>query len=879
MLHGSTTYAQVSLYSFSQSQQTYQEITAADGGYQLGTPTFSPPQHNLRAYVDPALPEGTITNGGYLSPAIGPGYPIGFNFLFNGDVFDRIGVANGGWISFGKSTDANQAVWCFTSDHPHGRPLLQSIGGPAISYQRNRIAGFGRSNLRAQDESSVGGPTSSLRVATIGTAPNRVCVIQWKDFRTNYSVDNNRVSFQIRLNESDNSVDVRFGPMQWNWYQGGAGSAQVGLGGRNNTDFNNRMTVYEEPGFDHDWNATVPGTTNISACIAGNPSAPQSEGPGVLPVVGLNFKWSAPTCPPPAWPLVVSQVTYNSATVSWTAMPGAASYDYVITTSSDPDDPDPVASGNTTQSSFQVNGLEPLTNYFIHVRSRCGANAGIWGAPTPFRSEGGGVLQCGDAPLQESYCWLAVDRVVWYYSTSDDVSPIRLTLTGGALPPGGELAIFYGPDTLGTPAWSSTSSVILGTILTSPGPNVTIRLRTSGTASCANTSFLEAVEWTIGCKDCAEPLAALSMVNEDCENQQYEVQVLLVSMGSSANVLISNSQGVAATTVSATGLYTVGPFAAGTAVVITLENPDNALCNVESVPFLNAPCAAVSCGPDDYTYCYGVNESSQWLYQGEGEPIGIRFRSGTLNQFAAGKVYNGLDPFSVANTPLPNALANKMYVSTNVDNALLLELTSQQFQSCQDGFSTPWDYVVACHDGCSQPSATFSVVEDCVNGQFFVEVAVTELGSTGSVLITNDGGAPALTATVVGPYSVGPFASLAQVTIEVEGASVLCSWTSPKQSFDCSSINIGMAEHSTRMLRTYPNPSNGEFRIVVPASASGALYVEVRDLSGRIVHRGSEAAVQQGELLLDLAHLPSGLYVAILVAGNESFLARLDLSN
>jgi hypothetical protein len=868
--------AQVSLYSFAQSTQAYTEITAANGGYQLGTPLYFPPQHNLRAYADPALPEGTVTNGGYLSPAIGPGYPIGFNFLFNGDVFDRIGVANGGWISFGKSSDGNQAVWCYTSDHQHGRPLLQSIGGPPVPYQRNRIAGFGQSALRAQDQSSVGGPTSDLRIATIGTAPNRVCVIQWKNFRTNYSVDNNNINFQIRLNESDNSVDVRFGPMQWEWYLGGAGSIQVGLGGQISADFNNRMTVYQEPSFNHDWNATVAGVTNISACVAGNPTATQAEGPGVYPVVGLNFKWSAPVCPPPAWPLALSNITYESATISWNAVPGSASYSYVVNIVPDPNAPSPVASGTTASTSAVLNGLQPLTTYYVFIRSNCGGVPGTWGNATQLRTQGGASLVCGDAPLEQTHCSSQNTTVTWQYSTSDGVSPVRVVFSQGYVGNvnGGSFRIYDGANdsapVIYTAGWGD---VLPGQVFTSSGPDLFMKLVTDN-GSCESQPWFTSWIWTVGCKDCTEALAAYTVV-PDCANQQYSVNVLLVSLGSASSITIDNNLGVSPLTVSATGMHTVGPFPAGQQVILTLMNPDNELCNVNSVPLVNEPCAILDCGPTDYTHCYGNDGNTQWLYQGEGESLGIRFRKGTLGGDDVIRIHDAVDQFSV--TPWSQNsgdLANVLRKSTNPQFALFMELTSNAFASCADGSFPAMDYVVGCHGGCTQPVATFT--SECISAnQYNVTVTISEIGSTGSASITNDAGAATVTATAAGTYTVGPFASQATVHIEVEGANALCSWTSPAQSRDCT--GVGITEQQSNVLSLYPNPSEGHFRLDLPSSLDGTTDMRVLDLQGRVLVQRGAIQAEGPTMVLDLSGFPSGTYIVMLNSERSVYTGKVQV--
>jgi hypothetical protein len=119
-------YAQVSQYSFSRSVATYTEIGEADGGYVPCTPLQFPPASELTCYADPEEPAGTTSVGAYLAPVRGPGYHIGFDFTYNGEVFDRIGISTAGGISFGRSSDANTAVWIFTSDHWAGKPLSHS---------------------------------------------------------------------------------------------------------------------------------------------------------------------------------------------------------------------------------------------------------------------------------------------------------------------------------------------------------------------------------------------------------------------------------------------------------------------------------------------------------------------------------------------------------------------------------------------------------------------------------------------------------------------------------------------------------------------------------------------------------------------------------
>ena len=864
--------AQVAQYVFSQSNGTWTELITQDGGYDLGTPTTA----YSRVYVDPAVPAGAPSQS-YVQPVSGPGLPIGFDFAYNGEQFDRIGISSQGWISFGKSVDGANAVSVYGADGG-AAPLSTAFHNPTPSYKRNRVAGFGAMGLRAQDRTLQDGFASSLRMATIGTAPNRVCVVQWKDFRRTFDWNQDRITFQVRLHETSNVVEVSYGPMQW-----GASSVspEVGVGGTSSADHNNRRTVYQQPTFRHDWNTTAAGTAANSVCRAYDPSATQVNEPSAYPAVGLSFRWSPPACPSPAPPFTISPITATTATVTWNTTTGASSYDHVVTTTQDPDTPTPVASGNTTGTNVEISGLSPMTDYYVFVRSRCGSEMGPWSGGTSFRTQAGQILACGEQPVQSYHCSTRHTRVTWHYIASDGESPVRIIFLNGyvgtpSMNGGERFRVYDGPDTLAPVLYQAQfSGQVEGQVFTSSGPDLFVELRTTAGACDAQPFYLP-WEWLVGCKNCTEPLANYTVV-QDCPAGEFSVDVGVFSMGT-ADSLIITSGGAADTVVAANvGTHTTGPFPAGQEVVITLRYPGNSLCDVEGVPLVNEPCPTVDCGPTDHTYCYGDNENSQWLYQGEGQPLGLRFRNGRLGGNDQLRIYDDVDPFSVVPwSQTSGDLSNTLHISTNPQHALFMELSSNPAGSCESGLLPPWEYVVACHDGCTQPQAVFTTLHDCDNGRFNVSVEVTDLGSTGSVTITNNGGAPEVEATGLGTYVVGPFASQVSVLLEVQGGSVLCAWSSTPQTFDCNTI--GMEEYTLRALRAYPNPGDGRFRVELPEGMSGTVETEVLDLSGRRVWSSSYATGAQGELLLELGHLPAGVYMAVLVNNGQRHLARLSIA-
>ncbi|MBS1580561.1 MAG: T9SS type A sorting domain-containing protein [Bacteroidetes bacterium] len=863
-------WAQVSLYGYSESVETYTEITSADGGYSMGTPTFWPPYHNLRAFVDPANPDGVITNGGYLGAATGPGYPIGFDFLYNGDVFDRIGIAHGGWISFGKSSDGNQAVWTYTSDHPHGRPFVQSIGGPSEPYKRNRIAGWGDSELRMQDMTSLipPGPISSLRVATIGTAPDRVCVIQWKDFRNSYSSTGTLINFQIRLNESDNSVEVRFGNVI---FASSGGTAQVGLSGRVPEDFNSRVTPYEQPAFLYDWNLTAAATANTEGCTVAATQPGQPNGSGIPPVLGRNFKWTPLTCPPPAWPLTIGEVTFQSALVTWQPT-GAEAYEYFVSTENDINGPE-VTSGTTPDPEAVIEGLDPRTTYYVFVRGICGGEPGTWSLGTLIRTQGGGFVVCDGTAVHETYCSHQFDVVYWSY-VSEDGSPLKIEFQGGVAG-NNAFEMWNGPIDSGAD-FTASGDITGQTFLASTG-QISIRLTTDA-GSCETQPWYYPFNWKVGCKNCTDPLVQFSLGDVDCDAQEFYVNADIFSLGSSATLLLENDLGLPAATVSTTGVHAVGPFPAGDPVTITAQNPDNEMCYSAAAPLVNAPCAIVGCEPTWYTRCAQPNETRDWLLQGDGQPISVRFPPVYLGWDAELIVYDGADELSPSQTITVNGQAdNQVVTSTNAEHMLLVRLIASQFPdyACSEGNGSPLEFVAACSDGCEQPTATFAYADCTSPTTFSVVVNVTDLGSTGSVTITNDGGAPDVVANAVGAYTVGPFPSASVVELNVEGANDVCTWTSSSLSKDCSTM--GVTEASQPGIALFPNPNDGQFTLELPQDMSGATDLLVADLSGRVV--AQHRLLGTGRVGVDLSQLPNGLYTLTLRNNEKTANGRISIQH
>lgn len=823
---------------------------------------------------------------------------IGFDFQFNGDVFDVIGISNGGWISFGKSSDGLDAVWVYNyTGHSNADPLLQAGEPTDRPYRRNRVAGFGLSSIGQVDWTSLNPPgnISTLRMATIGTAPNRVCVVQWENYgaRADNTSGMNKFNFQIRLNEVDNSVEVVFGPMAWvNAGPGRYERAQAGLGGQTNADFNGRMTVYEQPAFVHDWNNTVAADNNSAICQF---DLPQPDGPAIPPAVGLTWRWESPVCAPPAWPLTITNVSFSTAEAAWqAALGGSGQYEIFLSTEDDPNGPE-VFSEVTGEEIAFLNDLEQATDYYLFIRSICNGTPGPWSLGTHFRTLSGQMVACDGSAIDVDYCSNPNEVVQWHY-VSGDGSPLRIDFFDGYTSQiVGEYFKIWNVnpyDQFGNPIpgvnliySAPVYNNMAGQTFNTPTGEFFLELKTMAGA-CSIGEQWTPFQWRIGCKDCTDPLVNFDLGEVDCDNGEFFINVDIFSMGSATSLLLVNDAGTASTEVTTTGVHTVGPFPAGMAVAITVQDPDHQMCYVEGTPIAPLPCPLVTCGPETFTYCYDNNEIRQWAYQGEAtDQIGLRFTAGTLGWGDFLRFYQSLDP---DDDPAPVAattgdLANQLFTSGDIpgEHTLVMQLTANGSHSCAtedpvEGTTSPWEYVVACYDGCIQPQAAFA--DSCISTQaFLVNVTITELGSTGSVTITGGSGSTPVTATATGTYSMGPFQANVPVTINVEGASVLCTYTSAGRVKDCSDWTApdGIGEHQAGRLNISPNPGDGNFRMDLPANMAGA-QVLVYDPTGRVVH---STAVSMANSALQLEHLPAGLYTVVAQAHTLRLIGKVSIQH
>ncbi|MFC4509968.1 immunoglobulin domain-containing protein [Flavobacterium buctense] len=328
--------------------------------------------------------------------------PIGFSFNFGGTNYTNFRVNSNGLFSFGAgNTSAGNSLNSTTTGvRPGIAPLWDDLqcSSTGVTYQVS------------------------------GVSPNRVLTVEWLNMEWNWSSSQNAISFQVKLYEGTNAVELVYRNEVPAGSPAGSGGASVGLMGTASTNFVSLQNLTASP--------TISTTTSTNN-IAVKPATGQTYRFTPVAPVTYTYAWSstpsgftASTASTSASPSVTT--TYN---VTATSNAGCtAQTSKLVTVDSTPPvfTLQPVATlercqGTTATFTATVSSATPVTYQWFKNGSPLTNGTGISGATTATLTLTGTTpLTSGSYTVTATNCSAVSSEaaVLTVYPTPTAVAPV-----------------------------------------------------------------------------------------------------------------------------------------------------------------------------------------------------------------------------------------------------------------------------------------------------------------------------------------------------------------------------------------------------------------------------------------------------------------------
>ncbi|WP_082333628.1 choice-of-anchor L domain-containing protein [Mangrovimonas sp. TPBH4] len=401
-------------------------------------------------------------------------------------------------------------------------------------------------------------------------------------------------------------------------------------------------------------------------------------------------------------------------------------------------------------------------------------------------------IDCTEGALDATYCYENNDGNTLTF-TSNDGTSLFLIFNSGTVESGWDEVHVYDTDgTELTPTdYYGNDGDLGGLMWQSTGDTISFWIAGDGYNSCASGGQTE-LDYTVTCATCDLPTWSYAPVSDCINGPQFNVEVDLSEMGSATSYTITDDQGSDAQVVTETGIYTFGPYANETEVSFTIANDDDANCTLSGQPVTQPFCLDnyIDCEADEplnFVYCYENSDTNVFTFtSNDGTPLNFDVNAGELSTF--GDYFHVYDTDGTELTPdefigldEDGDLTGVSYQSTGDTISFWIE--SNAWTSCQDTWTTyaSLDVTIACAT-CINPQASYTIVDDCENGdQFLVDVEITSMGDGSSLTISSDYDDNTLTADAIGTYQMGPFAFNTAVEIAiVNDDDITCDIYSPE---------------------------------------------------------------------------------------------------
>ncbi|RZK29526.1 MAG: hypothetical protein EOO63_08865, partial [Hymenobacter sp.] len=211
---------------------------------------------------------------------------IGFTFPYNGSTFTQFIFNTNGIIRLGNTAPSTAALYYDQNTASTALDPLQSTSLQDVNllmpFNFDLVPGTGG---------------VEYRVATTGTAPNRVCTIQWKNVSDKAGAGSDastgsqyaNFSFQLKLYETTAAIEFVYGPAVASASTAAVRFANVGIIGSDVGD--TQLVLASKTASAAAWSTTTFQATNYTTSAHNTSKA-------ALPDAGRTYRFNAISCPP-----------------------------------------------------------------------------------------------------------------------------------------------------------------------------------------------------------------------------------------------------------------------------------------------------------------------------------------------------------------------------------------------------------------------------------------------------------------------------------------------------------------------------------------------------------------------------------------------------
>jgi len=148
-----------------------------------------------------------------------------FSVTFDNETYNKVQISTNGWVEFGRGGDGT--TYGLSTSSQIGSIGANQNGSLASTSRPTKVLGPWWEDLNTDTGAGAG----FVGHQTLGSEPNRAFVIEYNNVRAYFDANQTttRLSFQVRIHESDSHIEFVYGPVQQGTFGGGDIGAMIGL--------------------------------------------------------------------------------------------------------------------------------------------------------------------------------------------------------------------------------------------------------------------------------------------------------------------------------------------------------------------------------------------------------------------------------------------------------------------------------------------------------------------------------------------------------------------------------------------------------------------------------------------------------------------------